>query len=402
MYSALLLEDFITGLRRNIAINDSVSTFIAGLLAGVYGTQKPIIATAVYKGVANFGPLFNLIEGLGHKKFSAVITKFTMPIDKVVKSIKDGSFIAPSSKFYDIIQIGVTLLLLFLGFIIGKLISFRLSKEKQSNLVKQFKRYLIVNIISFVVIFIITSLYIPILRREWLGGELQKIDFSTFKDSDNIIKRAVAKAYDLVITKYPKFAKVPLYYVAESDVYGFYCIKYTNKSALGIPNRLELPLTEDELIAIYLHEFGHLLNADSGSSTVSIVVGFVVLRVHMFTKIASLQLATELGSSIIDRFFAAVASFNQEITADVFAASMGYGPQLRSALRKLEASMRGSTVTTDQTSAFIHKFLSHPTVDKRADYIEQAEKHFKQETNELFQKSTEVVKEGLNKENVNV
>jgi len=402
VYSAILLEDFVTGLRRNIAINDSVSTFIAGLLAGVYGAQKPIIATAAYKGVANFGSLFDLIEGLGYKKFSAVITKFTMPIDKVVKSIKDGSFIAPSSKFYDIIQIGVTLLLLFLGFIIGKLISFRLSKEKQSNLVKQFKRYLIVNIISFVVIFIITSLYMPTLRRAWLGGELQKIDFSTFKDSDNIIKRAVAKAYDLVITKYPEFAKVPLYYVAEDDVYGFYCIKYTDKSVLGIPYRLEPPLTEDELIAIYLHEFGHLLNVDSGSSTAAIIVSFVVLRVRMFTKMTNLQLATELGSIIIDRFFAAVASFNQEITADVFAASMGYGSQLRSALRKLEASMKGSTATTDQTSAFIHKFLSHPQTNKRVDYIEQAENHFKQQTNELVQKSTEVVKEGLNKEKAGV
>jgi Zn-dependent protease with chaperone function len=86
----------------------------------------------------------------------------------------------------------------------------------------------------------------------------------------------------------------------------------------------------------------------------------------------------------------------------VFAASVGYGPQLRSALRKLEASINGSTTTSDQASSLIHKFLSHPTVDKRVDYIEQAEKHFKQQTNELIQKSTEVVKEGLNKENVNV
>jgi hypothetical protein len=401
MYSALLLEDFITGLRRNIALNDPVSTFIAGLLAGVYSTQKPSVATVVYKGVANFTPWFDLIEGLGYKKFSTVINKFTTPIDKVVKSIKDGSFITPSSKFYDIIQYGVTLLLLFLGFIIGKLISFHLSKEKQSNLVKQFKKYLIVNIISFTVIFIIASFCIPIMRRGWFD-KFQKIDFSTFKDSDNIIKRAVAKAYDLVITKYPEFAKVPLYYVAEDDVYGFYCIKYTNKSVLGIPYRLEPPLTEDELIAIYLHEFGHLLNVDSGSSTATIIVSFVVLRVRMFTKMTNLQLATELGSIIIDRFFAAVASFNQEMTADVFAASMGYGPQLRSALRKLEASMTGSTTTSDQTNAFIHKFLSHPTTDKRVDYIEQVEKHFKQQTNKLIQKSTEVITTELNKEKASV
>jgi Zn-dependent protease with chaperone function len=122
----------------------------------------------------------------------------------------------------------------------------------------------------------------------------------------------------------------------------------------------------------------------------------------MFTKMTNLQLATELGSIIIDRFFAAVASFNQEMTADVFAASMGYGPQLRSALRKLEASMTGSTTTSDQTNAFIHKFLSHPTTDKRVDYIEQVEKHFKQQTNKLIQKSTEVITTELNKEKASV
>ena len=394
MYSTLLLEDFTTSLKRYIAQNNPVSTFIVGLLAGIYGSQY---SQFNLKRLSNYliSKLLNIVEESNYDKFAVIINKFTTPIDKVVKSIKDKSFIAPSSKFYDIIQIAISLLLLFLGFAIGEMIVV-LRDGKKEGPRRQCKGFIKVVLITFVIIFsILYLLKSPIIFFTY--GDYHKISFTTFKNSKNKIKQAVVKAYELVVTKYPEFATVPLYYVAESDTYGFYCVKLTDKSLLGIPNKLVLPLTEDELVAIYLHEFGHLLNVHSRSPIPLLALYLIEARIRLLTKLSGTRIIAEIGGNIIDRFFASVASFNQEIYADVFATSMGYGRQLKSALQKLENSM-----STNQTNLFAHRFLTHPTVGKRVDYIEQAEKHFKQETNELFEKSTEIIKEELNKERVNV
>jgi Zn-dependent protease with chaperone function len=404
MYSTILLEDFTSGLRRFVAYNKPTSTFIAGLLTGLYSTSY---RTVIHKGLLAKGisDLFNHLEDKYEHKLEPIVNKFTIPIDKVTESIKDDSFIAPTSKFYDIIQSIVTILLLFLGFAIGKIIAILLGKEKKEGLLKQYKKFIRNNLITFVLVFIAIQAIKPWISRAVFGGELQKIDFTAFKNSDNKIENAVAKVYDLVVAKYPKFAKVPLYYalVDDPNSFGFYAAKLSDKSVIGMPKKLEIPLTEDELVAIYLHEFGHLLNMFSTSLLVPTVVQYVVLRVQLFTRISEVQLVTELGSNIIDRFLNSVASFNQEIVADTFAVSMGYGKQLKSALQKLVDSIRGSASTTsDHTNAFIQGFLSHPSVDRRFKNIESLEKYYQQQTNELVQKSTEVVKDGLNKENVNV
>jgi len=385
-------------LKRYITYNNPVSTFIAGLLAGLYTPQRLRYLIAIPKGIGSYitSQLLDAIEETYYDKFVIIINKFTSPIDTVVKSIKDKSFIAPNSKFYDIIQTGVTLLLLFLGFAIGKIIAVLRDTEKKENLFKQYKKFIKVNLITFVLIF-----GIAFFMRSYLShviyGEYHKIDFSAFKDSDNKIKRVVAKVYDLVVTKYPEFAKVPLYYIDENDTFGFYAIKLTNKSIIGIPKKLITPLTEDDLIAIYLHEFGHLLNVPSHSAITLLALSVVVTRVRLLTRISRVQLVTTLGSDIIDRFFASVASFNKEIIADTFTVSMGYGPQLKLALQKLERACACDSTTIDPTNLFIHRFLSHPIIDNRVDYMEQAEKHFKQETSELIQKSTEMITTELNK-----
>jgi len=397
MYSVILLEDFVTSLRRYIAYNKPTSTFIAGLLTGLYSVSY---RTVIHKGLLAKGifDLFNHLEDKYEHKLEPIVNKFAIPIDKAVESIKDGSFIAPTSKFYDIIQSIVTILLLFLGFAIGKIITILLGKEKKEGLLKQYKKFIRNNLITFVLVFIAMQAIKPWIPRV-VFGDLHKIDFTAFKNSDNKIKNAVAKVYDLVVAKYPKFAKVPLYYVDENNKYAFYASKLSDKSIIGMPKKLEIPLTEDELVAIYLHEFGHLLNMFSTSPVTFLVIHYVVLRVQLFTRISEVQLVTELGSNIIDRFLNSVASFNQEIVADTFAASMGYSKQLKSALQKLVASMDGSISTTgDQTNAFIHRFLSHPDTDRRIKTIESLEKYYQQQTNELVQKSTEVITSELNKD----
>jgi len=403
MYSTLLLEDFTEGLKHFVAYNKPTSTFIAGLLAGLYSASY---RTVIHKGLLAKGilDLFNYLQDKYERNLEPIVNKFTIPIDKAAESIKDGSFIAPTSKFYDIIQSIVTILLLFLGFAIGKIIAILLGKEKKESLLKQYKKFIRNNLITFVLVFIAMQVIKPWMPRA-VFGDLHKIDFTAFKNSDNKIENAVAKVYDLVVAKYPKFAKVPVYYaiVDNPNSFGFYAAKLSDKSVIGMPKKLEISLTEDELVAIYLHEFGHLLNMFSTSLPTMAIVRYVVLRVQLFTRISEVQLVTELGSDIIDRFLKSVASFNQEIVADTFAVSMGYSKQLKSALQKLVDSIRGSASTTsDHTNAFIQGFLSHPSVDRRFKNIESLEKYYQQQTNELVQKSTEVITTELNKEKASV
>jgi len=156
VYSALLLEDFASSLRRYIAQNNPVSTFIVGLLAGIYGSQY---SQFNLKCLSNYliSKLLNIVEESNYDKFAVMINKFTTPIDKVVKSIKDKSFIAPSSKFYDIIQTAISLLLLFLGFAIGEMISVLRDGEKEGPR-RQSKGFIKVVLITFVIIFSILYL----------------------------------------------------------------------------------------------------------------------------------------------------------------------------------------------------------------------------------------------------
>ena len=391
MYSTLLLEDFTSGLKSRLLFGHSVTAFVVGLAASLnVMTHDSTISLLVKTVVRNVSPmLITVLENKYSSKLSPIIDRFTTPIDKVVKSIKDGSFVTPNSKFYDIIQIGVTLLLLVLGFIIGTLILLKLRIIQKRAIYILYKNYLRNIMFTFIISVVAGIAYNYTTISSW---KLQEVNIDKFKTSKNRNKRAVAKAYELVIAKYPKFVTVPLYYLSSDITTGFLTMKFHTKNILRIPREPLQSLTDNELVAIYLHEFGHLLNMSTTTlASVQIVQNlFIGLRFFATTWTGILA---EIGGTLFDELNASVAAFNREIVADTFAVSMGYGKQLKSALQKIVASR--SEDDDEKLSPSSSGILTHPTVDKRADYIEQAEKYFKQQTNELFKASTEIVKEEL-------
>jgi Zn-dependent protease with chaperone function len=88
----------------------------------------------------------------------------------------------------------------------------------------------------------------------------------------------------------------------------------------------------------------------------------------------------------MDQFLASVASFNQEIAADTFVASFGYGPQLISALRKVSRSYKFTEA--DWREILKSRLLSHPARKERFAKIKYAiVNYYKEQTETLLGKA---------------
>jgi hypothetical protein len=164
MYSALLLEDFWSNVKSQIQFNKPVSTFIAGMIAGLHVPGKnpansPLAkiglmlgsGTAKYVSHKKFTAMLDQIEVEFHRTFAPIVSKFTTPIDKVVRTIKDGSVVGPNSKLYSVIQFAATFLFLFLGFTTTKVILLLLGKENKKDVLKQYKRFALIVLLSFMI-----------------------------------------------------------------------------------------------------------------------------------------------------------------------------------------------------------------------------------------------------------
>jgi Zn-dependent protease with chaperone function len=393
MYSTLLLEDF-ASLKKKVLLTQPVSAFLMGLLAGFRSSSSlPSITVAGIK--ISMGTyikswvalLLNVSERTLVKQLSPIINKFTTPVDKVVEELKDSSFVKPNSKLFDVIRYATAIVLVFLGYTISQLTLLLLDKDyKKKNLFNNLKAFIKNLLTTFI---IVLAFWSPELL---FSGKLIKFNYDEFRTSDDKIKQAIAKAYDLTINRYPKFANVPLYYkITKSNTVGLFCMKLTSKNVIGIPKTLTLPLTDDELVALYLHEFGYLLHGYSYSILNSYVIGALFYSIKDFSQATWAKILVSIVGDLLDRFYEAVTLYNQEIYADTFAVSMGYGSQLRSALQKLKPSK----LTVKSTLFDVkHNLLIHPVTGERLAHIEQAEKYYQQQTNELIQKTTEIVNKG--------
>jgi Zn-dependent protease with chaperone function len=389
MYNSLLLEDFQLSLKRYIAYNRPVSTFLAGVLAGLYTLdENNMLFNAIRSGVSHY--VIDYLDDHLADKIEPIINKFTTPVKTVVERIKDGSFLTPNTKLFDIIQYGVTFLLLSLGFVVGRATLLSLGIEKKQSLWKSYTKFVLIILSAFAVI-------VSLIKTTEAGDPTilpRKFNLEGFKHSKSRIKRAYAAAYEIVAAKYPQITKIPLYYVNNDlELYGLYYDKWHDKNIIGIPNEQLEIFSDHELIGAFIHELGHLLELRSESPQTERFIIFMLTIIRAITETSWAKSITSIGADILDRFFASLSYFNQEIFADVFAASFGYGPYLRSFLRKFMEHDISEIIKGDIDSTYKvrHGFLSHPNNTHRIEYIAQAEKYFKKETEELLRRTTQVV-----------
>jgi Zn-dependent protease with chaperone function len=297
--------------------------------------------------------------------------------------LKKGSFVKPKSKFFNIILYALSFLFLLLGFTVVKLVLLYLGKEQKAEVFKQYKKFLLTILLAFAVAIIVTSFIIFIVKAVSVRLDLNK----DYADEARPIQ-AIVKAARLVAAKYPAFAKVPLYYVKfPSEMYdAFASLPLANRNILIVPSAYSFNLTDNELVAIYLHEIGHLLNITSMSTLTILISNVMNVIMRFFTKVSKSQILAGISSDILDRFLASVAAFNREIIADTFAASMGYGKHLITSLEKL---INGYSTYKGDFTGFAAHFLDHPDLEKRKEYIIHIMKHY---TDDAFHKTANIIK----------
>jgi Zn-dependent protease with chaperone function len=388
MYSTLLLEDAAFDVKSMLSLSNSTSMFVTGILIGLQPSNKidsiGALGSATGSAVGTAGTHIALsrLEKKFRSTLNPIINKFALPADKALEMLKKGSFVKPKSKFFNIILYTLSFLFLLLGFTVVKLVLLYLGKEQKAEVFKQYKKFLLTILFAFAVAIIVTSFITFIVKVVSVRLDLNK-DYTKDK-----VLQAVVKAYKLVAAKYPEFAKVPLYYVKFPSAMpnAFASLPLANRNILIVPSDYSSNLTDNELVAIYLHEIGHLLNITSMSTLTILISNVMNIIMRFFTRVSKSQILAGISSDILDRFLASVAAFNREIIADTFAASMGYGKYLITGLEKL---INGFSSYEDDFMGFAAHFLTHPDLDKRREYIIHIMKHY---TDDAFHKTTSILK----------
>ena len=142
----------------------------------------------------------------------------------------------------------------------------------------------------------------------------------------------------------------------------------------------ELRLTEAELIGVCLHEYGHyagghMKTINITNTATGIVIPILVREVtRNMESIYSLILG-KIIAAMVNSYLRIVIGRPQEYFSDSYAAKKGYGPQLTSALKKIDLYVRKihcKDKSTDECDRMIEdasKYDEHPTVKQRVDNI---------------------------------
>jgi Zn-dependent protease with chaperone function len=368
-----------------LSFSNSAAMFVTGILIGLQSSRKvgPINALGSAAGTAGTHVTLTVLEHKFLSTLSPIINKFALPADKALEMLKKGSFVKPKSKFFNIILYVLSFLFLLLGFTVVKLVLLYLGKEQKAEVFKQYKKFLLTILLAFAVAIIASSIIMFMVKSASVRLDLNK----DYADEDRPVQ-AIVRAGKLVAAKYPEFAKVPLYYVKFPSVMynAFASLPLANRNILIVPTDYSSNLTDDELVAIYLHEIGHLLNITSMSTLTILISNVMNVIMRFFTKVSKAQILAGISSDILDRFLASVAAFNREIIADTFVASMGYGKHLITSLEKL---INGYSTYKDDFTGFAAHFLDHPDLEKRKEYIIHIMKHY---TDDAFHKTTSILK----------
>lgn len=118
------------------------------------------------------------------------------------------------------------------------------------------------------------------------------------------------------------------------------CNEWTIEIDKRIFDEKVINLSKDEMVALLLHEIGHVVYSNSIPQRISRVIKFEyaktsmivknLMRSYMFSKVLSIPILDGCGFNVSD----SRSSLNTEIKADGFSAKMGYRDALVSALNK--------------------------------------------------------------------
>lgn len=152
---------------------------------------------------------------------------------------------------------------------------------------------------------------------------------------------------------------------------------------------------DEEIISIYLHEFGHYIFKKATSSFAKFIFKFVKFYYlinyivfaffHIFKKqIFNYFLASSALLGLVNIFLTSIKSIKEEMHVDIFSMLNYPTLHLRNALKKISDICRRGiepspslNIKTLKTFSFFKMFTSHPEINTRLQYLKEVYKMLK-------------------------
>jgi Zn-dependent protease with chaperone function len=182
-----------------------------------------------------------------------------------------------------------------------------------------------------------------------------------FATSDDPVKRALAKAYELTVSVAPEFARYKVRAaIADGGILNAFCIPAkTVLIAFTKANLWRRHATEEEITAVALHEFGHALTINAS------ILGGVIedLVEHASAIFFKEDVRAQILFHLIEGLRRNLRGLSREVLADSFAVRLGYGTHLQSALRMMKKFILHTALPLP-TPEFHSTYLPHYTSTK--------------------------------------
>lgn len=172
-----------------------------------------------------------------------------------------------------------------------------------------------------------------------------------------------------------------------------FCTGIGNRKTISLDDNLINSYSTDEITAVFAHEFAHAKYRHTIKSLPFSLLSIVVLFTSLAIVLNITDIYTAFGFEDVNFYFATLISGviiwplsevmdiignhlsrKHEYQADAIAAKEGYGPDLISALKRLN---KESLSGINPHPAMVVLSYSHPTLSQRIDAIEKIDKAIK-------------------------
>ncbi|MEM3860370.1 MAG: M48 family metalloprotease [Candidatus Micrarchaeaceae archaeon] len=359
MYNTVLLESKsdITNIIKDGSI---VQSLIEGIKLSLQVHAAPFMNKTVI-------PLVTIILALSfdsvNQAYAKIIEKFLRPIDKIIEGWKNNEFVVQNTS--SIIIPILNILMFAWGMIIGTTIFKKLFKLKPQKLGFSFNNILF----SFLTIIDLLTLLssISILTAKRPSYSIESLLKSKYKTAT-----LLAKALAIASSKYKQCENPVKVLVVKESRLDYAYVKIGDEPTFLVPDTMLSTFTDDEVIAIFLHEIGHCISVRRTSipTFLILVLENVISSIHSFFSGLN-SAATHLLFMLTDDIRQSINSIRDEQIADAFVYQFGYATDLKHALEKLDRYI--SQKYTLQSPLKIG-FISHPSTKKRINYLDELSK----------------------------
>ncbi len=348
---------------------------------------------------------------LSSKTYTRFLSANLAPIEKVLNGWRNDKYlIAHSPRVVDVVTKVILLLTVIIGLTIGLFVSKSLEdyyKKSNVSIVEQNKSSDNQMISYLYTLYFLMSIIKQLESTSELNKNITNLKPQTIDEllsSKDNIEVALGKALTIASTKYAKQLnayKIKYYraqYRTEKDavLYAYMSVKSMNSLIFIGPEKTVDSLSEDEIIAIWLHEIGHSLSISQVALSTFLVVNLIAIISSVLDSTRGSILSTThlILKDIIQDISTSMNSLQAEQIADTFVAQFGYASDLRNALTKAfsQTKTNSNKVSISARNSLLLKITTHPDIESRVEYLGQLNNMIKDTTKVTYDRALEVIK----------